>query len=157
MEFDLSRPAPNVRHALKPGARNWFLLFLLFVFLFLVFFFLNFQRVVVKGESMYPTFHHGQRILVCKAMWLVGPIRKDDVVVIKRPETGEYLVKRVRFLEGEEVDRTLQPDNWNFIMGPYRVPRGHVYVLGDNLNNSEDSRSFGPIPLSDVLGKVVGG
>lgn len=142
---------------MKPAARQWFLLFLLFVFLFLVFFFLNFQRVVVKGESMYPTFQPGQRILVCKAMWLVGPLRKGDLVVIKRPVTEEYLVKRVRFLEGEEVDRTLQPDFWNFIMGPYQVREGHIYVLGDNLNISEDSRAFGAIPLSDVLGKVIGG
>ncbi len=161
MEFNLSQEALKhavpKRRGMKPAARNWFLVVLLLVFLFLVFFFLNFQRVVVSGVSMYPTFKPNQRILVCKALWLVGPITKDDIVVIKSTEASEYLVKRVHFVEGQEVDRSLQPEKWNFMEGAFIVPPGHVYVLGDNLSNSEDSRAFGPVPMSEILGKVVGG
>lgn len=160
MEFNLSQPAPQqtaqVRRGMRPAARNWFLVVLLLVFLFLVFFFLNFQRVVVRGISMYPTFEPNQRILVCKALWLVGQPKKGDLVVLKRQEESEYLVKRVAFIAGETVDRSLQPEKWSFVDGPYIVPEGHIFVLGDNLSNSEDSRSFGAVPLSTVLGKVVG-
>ncbi len=144
---------------LRPAARNCFLVIALLVFLFLVFFFFNFQQVVVVGASMEPTFEDGQRILVCKALWLVGPVKKGDVVVIRFGAPGEYLVKRVAWVEGEGVDVSIPPpDQWDFFRQgrPYVVPSGQVYVLGDNLAASEDSRSFGPVPLKDVIGKVWG-
>ncbi len=141
----------------KPYAKNLFLFVGLLVFLFLVFFFFNFQQVVVTGSSMEPTFHNGQRVLVAKALWLVGPIRRGDVVVIRGDQPGEYWIKRVVWLEGDVVDVTKQPYYWDFLSGPYRVPRGHIYVLGDNLSESEDSRTWGALPLSRVLGKVMAG
>ncbi|MCL6623367.1 MAG: signal peptidase I [Fimbriimonadales bacterium] len=142
---------------LKPYARNLFLFVGLSVFLFLVFFFFNFQQVEVTGSSMEPTFHDGQRVLVGKALWLVGPIQRGDVVVIRGDQQGEYWIKRVVWLEGDVVDVTKQPYNWDFMRGPYQVPKGHIYVLGDNLADSEDSRTWGAIPLSRVFGKVMAG
>jgi signal peptidase I len=41
-------------------------------------------------------------------------------------------------------------DNW----GPYRVPQGHVFLMGDNRDNSIDSRFFGPVPVSDIIGRA---
>ncbi|MER3413843.1 MAG: signal peptidase I [Armatimonadota bacterium] len=125
------------------------------VFLFLVFFFYNFQTVVVVGHSMEPTLRDKQRILVCKALWLVGAPQKGDIVVIRGDVPGEYVVKRVYATERQQVDYSYQPDNYDFSKGKYVVPEGHVYVLGDNLTVSEDSREFGPIPLQRILGKVV--
>lgn len=137
------------------AARRGLLLCLFGVFLFLVFFFYNFQTVVVEGHSMTPTLKDHQRILVCKALWLVGPPKKGDIVVIKGDTPGDYLVKRVYATAGQEVDYAYQPDNYDFSLGKYIVPEGHIYVLGDNLAVSEDSRDFGPVPLSRVLGKVI--
>lgn len=105
---------------------------------------------------MEPTFRDKQRILVCKALWLIGPIKAGDIVVVRQGEVGEYVVKRVYKTGGEEImDVTLGPDGWDWHKGPYKVPEGTIYVLGDNLAESEDSRSFGPVWLKDVLGKVI--
>lgn len=142
---------------MRPAARNCFLVIALLVFLFLVFFFMSFQTVVVIGDSMAPKFKDGDRILICKASWLVGPMKKGDIVVIRYGPPGEYLVKRVWWLEGEEVGSNIpNPDQWDFFEhgGPLVVPPGHIYVLGDNITISEDSRAFGPVPLFDVIGKV---
>lgn len=136
-------------------ARRGFLAALLTVFLFLVFFFYNFQTVLVDGHSMEPTLHHKQRILVCKALWLVGAPTKGDIVVIRGDAPGDYMVKRVYAVAGQPVDYAYQPENYDFSRGKYVVPQGHIYVLGDNVNVSEDSRTFGPVPLERVLGKVV--
>lgn len=104
---------------------------------------------------MEPTLKDKQRILVCKAFWLVGAPKKGDIVVIRGEAPGEYLVKRVYATEGEEVDYAYQPENYDFSQGKYVVPEGYVYVLGDNLSMSEDSREFGPVPMQRILGKVV--
>lgn len=135
--------------------RRGLLTALLAVFLFLVFFFYNFQTVLVDGHSMEPTLKDKQRILVCKALWLVGAPKKGDIVVVRGDVPGDYLVKRVYATEGQQVDYAYQPENYDFSLGKYVVPEGHVYVLGDNLSMSEDSREFGPVPLTKILGKVV--
>jgi signal peptidase I len=45
---------------------------------------------------------------------------------------------------------------WNIDhFGPYTVPPGHYFVLGDNRHRSQDSRYTGPVPISDLVGKVV--
>lgn len=155
MEFDLSKnPTKPKSRGLKPIARTGFLVVLLLVMLFLLFFFLNFQTVVVQGHSMEDTLHNGDHILVCKALWLVS-IKKGDIIVIKGEKQGEYLVKRVYAMEGEPVDYSHQPKSWDFTEGQFVVPAGHIYVLGDNEEVSEDSRSFGPVPESQILGKVI--
>ena len=119
-----------------------------------LFFALNFRIVVVNGPSMEPTYKNGDRLLMTTAYWLFGEIQKGDVVVVVRP-SGELLIKRVVALAGEEVPRKY----WSplvYMMGG-RVPEGHIFVVGDNLDRSEDSRQIGAIPLSYVQGKIVGG
>jgi signal peptidase I len=114
----------------------------LFVFLIIAFLYHSFFTLsVVRGKSMEPTFHDGQVILVGKGGLLFGPLKHGDVVVFTR--NGQLLVKRVVALPYETA-----PDGT-------RVPANHIYVVGDNLEVSEDSRAFGPIPLSSVIGKVL--
>ncbi len=118
-----------------------------------IFFATYFRVVVVSGPSMEPTYRNGDRLLMTNAYWLFGPIQRDDVVVIVRPNK-EMLIKRVVALPGEQVPE----EYWSplvYMMGG-RVPEGHIFVVGDNLERSEDSRTLGAIPLSHVQGKIVG-
>ncbi len=118
-----------------------------------LFFVMNFRFVVVNGHSMEPTFRKGQRLLMTNAYWLFGEIERGDVVVIITPNR-ERLIKRVVALSGETVPRRY----WSVHMFRYGtvVPDGYIFVVGDNLEKSEDSRIFGPISLSQVEGKIVG-
>lgn len=114
----------------------------IFVFTIIAFLYHNFFTLsVVRGQSMEPTFRDGQTILVGKGGLLFGPIKRGDVVVFRWE--GNLLVKRVIALPGE-----VSPDGT-------RVPYNYLYVVGDNLEVSEDSRTFGPIPLNVVIGKVL--
>jgi signal peptidase I len=114
----------------------------LFVFLIVAILYNSFFTLsVVRGKSMEPTFRDGQVVLVGKGGLLFGPLKRGDVVVFTR--NGQLLVKRVVALPYETA-----PDGT-------RVPANHIYVVGDNLEVSDDSRTFGPIPLRSVIGKVL--
>jgi len=122
------------------------------ILLSLSFFFYNFQFVIVSGESMFPTLTSDQRILICKALWALGGPEHGDIVVVDT-ENG-FIVKRVAYVSGEEVPPEERPFEWplrpNFV-----VPAGFVYLLGDNAQASEDSRSFGPVRVDHIVGKAV--
>lgn len=119
-----------------------------------LFMLLNFKTVVVSGNSMEPTFNDKERVLVTTAYWLVGDIKKKDIVVVRGPE-GVPIIKRVYGVSGDRIDFFNVPEDWSLTAGEYRVPDDTIYILGDNREVSEDSRRLGPIAVSDVLGKVV--
>lgn len=155
-ESEVSLPATGVVSA--PPRRSYRSAWALVIFLaFALFIYLNVHFAVVDGISMFPTFKNGQRLTYCSAYWLVGPIRDNDVAIIKDDykdsKTG-FIVKRVYKMAGERVDLGNTPRNWD-ISKPYIVPEDSVYVLGDNRTKSEDSRYIGAIPMSKVLGKVI--
>lgn len=142
---------PRKRRAVLTG----FGVFLFGMLGFLAFFGVNFKTVEVSGESMEPTFESGRRLLMSRAYWLVGEIKKNDIVVIKSPEDSDTVIKRVKGLPGDVINFMDIPDNWELSQGEYRVPPGTVYVLGDNRPVSQDSRSFGPVETENIQGKVV--
>jgi signal peptidase I len=104
---------------------------------------------------MEPTLHTGQKVWVSRAYWLVGPIRDKDIVVVQDSNPDGFIIKRVYKMGGETVDWFNVPKNWTLAQGEYKVPSGQIYLLGDNREESEDSRAFGPRDISTVLGKVV--
>ncbi|MCU0316907.1 MAG: signal peptidase I [Fimbriimonadaceae bacterium] len=129
--------------------------FLLVVVLpFALFAFFNFHTVQIKGKSMEPTFNSGERLLVTSAYWLVGDIKKNDIIVVNSP-SGDSVIKRVYAVGGDTVDFFNAPESWDITQGEYRVPPGTYYIVGDNRPQSEDSRVFGPISRDRVLGKVI--
>jgi signal peptidase I len=151
-------PNTEVRHPERKKSRTLmtgFGVVLLFVLGFVVFFHTYFTTVVVSGKSMMPTLTNGKKVLVSNAYWLVGGIRHGDIVVIKTDVNGEFIIKRVYKKQGETVDVMNIPVTWKLVQGPYTVPQGTVYVLGDNREVSEDSRRLGPIDVNHIIGKVV--
>lgn len=133
--------------------------------------------VKVQGPSMVPSYADGQVLFVNRlAYGLQGPIigdylwiwkapNLDDPVVIRRPEAGVWVVKRIAGLPGMELRvsghrltvgrRTvaLSPAQEYWLQSCSRVPEGSVFVLGDNLDRSQDSRDWGFVALKDVVGR----
>jgi signal peptidase I len=159
MEFELAEnPSSDETTRSQPlfgrAARLAVRMFLCALLVVAVFVFYNFQSVIVQGNSMLPTFQSGTRIFICKAAWLVGAPKDNDIVVVKLSGTGEYIIKRVYRVAGERVDPLWSPLFWRGA-GAYLVPEGQIYLLGDNREISEDSRIFGPVDVHSVVGKAV--
>jgi signal peptidase I len=142
---------------------------LICVFLALVIFFVTtFRMCVVKGRSMEPTYVNGQVVLVRRRTRFSAPLGRNDVVLLSKDR--DVIIKRVYRLSGERLDDYLAAYTERnrltdyYEQSPpagakggtrYTVQRGYLVVLGDNQQVSEDSRYFGPVPESDVLGTVV--
>ena len=124
------------------------------------------------GPAMKPTLVYRDMVLVRKSKKYVP--KRGDVVAFKFPEDRKIpFIMRVAALSGETIeirDKILfingQKVQWptieipEYTQGkfgieePYKVPENCFFVLGDNTANSNDSRFFGPIPLSDLIGKA---
>lgn len=125
----------------------------------------------VVGPSMQPTMRSGDLVLVNKWKYRVSEPKRGEIVVFHASEEKDY-IKRVIALPGETVqvkDHKLLI-NHQQIDEPYlpktvqtedfpaqTVPAGHLFVMGDNRSNSQDSRvkELGPIDQSKLIGKVV--
>ncbi|KAJ5370719.1 uncharacterized protein N7496_006811 [Penicillium cataractarum] len=111
-----------------------------------------------EGPSMYPTFNpRGDWLLISRRHANGKDIQVGDVVRFNHPNIlGAHAAKRVIGMPGDFVCRDppystgagTQPDM-------VQVPEGHVFLIGDNLPWSRDSRTFGPVPLGLINGKVV--
>lgn len=127
------------------------------------------QATRVYGHSMEPTLHTNQRLVVEKVSYKLHLPHRGDVVVIHMPEhSRELLIKRVIALPGETIEvkdggvyingeRLAEPYlsvETRGVYGPLVVPDGHIFVMGDNRGASNDSRSFGPVPIDQIVGRA---
>lgn len=113
-----------------------------------------------NGESMAPTYKNGEMLLYTDN---VDQVKKGDVVLVKT-ENG-VIVKRVSHVPGDIILLTKVGPVWREAPAStkplrlptrwYRMPEGQIQVVGDNLSKSLDSRQFGSIPASSVIGKVL--
>lgn len=128
---------------------------------------------VVEGSSMETTLHEGERLIVVKAAYWFGEPQRGDVIIFKHPlDPTRTLVKRVIGLPGEQIEISSgvvyidgSPLDEPYINGQgetdcagaychFTVPEGEYYVMGDNRQASSDSRSWGPLPEGNIIGRV---
>lgn len=126
-------------------------------------------RIRVDGSSMEPSLHHNELIMVNRLAYKLGEPALADVVVFRFPRDPEQeYIKRIIGVPGDTVEII---DHQVFVNGifidePYiaaptnqsgvwTVPEGRYFVLGDNRNDSSDSRTWGTVPEEYVIGKAV--
>lgn len=137
------------------------------------------QPFYVKGASMEPTFYDHEYLIVDEITYRLHQPERGDVVVFRYPRNPqEYFIKRVIGLPEEKVqikDNNIiifnkeHPEGFvldeNYIPAEVKtyslvedvitLDKNEYYVLGDNRNSSKDSRSFGPVNKSFIIGRVL--
>jgi signal peptidase I len=125
-------------------------------------------RIRVDGSSMEPTLRSGEFVIVNKLSYKFGDAARGDIVVFHFPRDPEQeYIKRVIGLPGDQVNisqgrvyvnNQLVYEPYITAMpayeGTWSVPEGHLFVLGDNRNNSSDSHNWGTVPQEYVVGKA---
>ena len=125
-------------------------------------------RIRVESISMLPTLHPGDFVVVNRIAYLLGEPDRGDVVVFRLPrDPSQRYIKRAIGLPGEQIDirggnvfingeQLFEPylEVSTTRGGSWQVPEGSIFVMGDNRNNSSDSRIWGVVPMENVVGKA---
>jgi signal peptidase I len=133
------------------------------------------QPFVVSGNSMFPTFHNGEYLIVDETTKYIGEYYRGDVVILRYPnDPSKYFIKRVIGLPGETVtvqngivsitsaERVIplvlsEPyvKNAKFDNSVRTLSDSEYFVMGDNRAQSSDSRVWGPVPKALMDGKAL--
>ena len=134
------------------------------------------DTVEVDGLSMYPTFNDEDRVVIEKVTRYGNIYNYGDIIILnshrgdKARGISDYWIKRVIGLEGDTIEckNNIIYRNGEEIKEDYIpegiitsnikkvvVPKGAMYVLGDNRTNSTDSRVIGSVDYDDIYGKVI--
>jgi signal peptidase I len=130
---------------------------------------------IVLGHSMEPTLRPGGSYVLDRGYYSSHPLCRGDILVFRY--SGDTYIKRVYALPGDQVRLLTDDDGDDQLLEPWEVaryqgarpesllagyhvvsvtiPAGHCFVVGDNSLNSIDSRQFGPVPISTILGRVM--
>jgi signal peptidase I len=144
--------------------------------IFVVVYLFIMQPNQVKGPSMMPTFESGEYIFTSKVTYKFRPIDRGDVIVFKSPKNPDQeYIKRIIglpgdtilisagevYVNGRKLTETYISDKTTLFEGgfaqegvPIIVPAGKLFVMGDNRPHSSDSREFGPVDQSSLIGQV---
>lgn len=177
VQTDAEHPAPV--HRSRRWILEWGVIIVVAVVVAVLVRAFVFQTFYIPSTSMYPTLQPGDRIVVNK---LSGTPTTGEIVVFRRPPREDCggpvvpdLVKRVVGLPGQVIqgkdgvvyiDGKRLAEPWlpaptyksspvtsNF--GPLTVPKGDYFMMGDNRTDSCDSRDWGPLPGSYIVGQVI--
>lgn len=167
--------AAGIKPELKKELREWLIAFVSALAIVLILRSFLFTLIRVDGPSMSDTLLNGDSLFVNVLDMRLGGPDRFDVVICKYPNRPDQYVKRVIGLPGETLSvrggvlyindqpieepflsdaRTVRFDKDSNSFGPVRIPEGHYYVMGDNRDDSNDSRSIGMIPEDMFIGKV---
>jgi signal peptidase I len=131
----------------------------------------------VVGTSMVNNLHDGQYLIIDKVSYsnffvntlgISGPQRGDVIVFVPPNRPDDDYVKRVIGLPGETVEiingqvfinseplaEPFQPNPGSYTIPPQVIPEGQIFVLGDNRNNSNDSHTWGSLPIENIVGRA---
>jgi signal peptidase I len=135
-----------------------------------------FSSVEVVGVSMVPTLHNSDHYLLDRWTYMIRDPQPNDIVVIRDPQDDGYAVKRIIGREGDSIylKQGRVYVNGRILDEPYLLPgtptyglltrrgeqwivcgKDRYFVMGDNRNNSSDSRIYGSVPRQNILGTVV--
>lgn len=126
-------------------------------------------RIRVEGGSMEPSLHDGEFVVINRLAYRWNDPQRGEIIVFRFPLDPERrFIKRIIGLPGDEV--TVQEGNVSvnglplqepYVSAPPRydgtwtVEEGHVFVLGDNRNNSSDSQNWGSLRTDEIIGKAI--
>ncbi len=148
---------------------KYFIVFIVVVLLFL--YVISMQQVV--GPSMNPTLDEGNLVLISKLNYKIFKVKRGDIIVFEY-DGMKNLIKRVIGIPGDKIEyknnklyindeyyvenylKNVVTDDFSTgSLGNEIIPDNHYLVLGDNRENSMDSRDIGLISKKDIIGKVV--
>ncbi|MEN6411655.1 MAG: signal peptidase I [Veillonellales bacterium] len=159
------------KHSVMNEVKDWVKSIALAIALaFLIHYFII-EPYKVEGPSMLPTLVQDDRVMVNKFVYRLHPPQRGDIIVFQYPlDPDRDFIKRVIAVGGDTIQVNngqvlvngqqltepyiLEPTNGSYPLKA--VPEGHYFVMGDDRNNSEDSRfSVGFLPSQFVKGKAM--
>lgn len=153
---------PWLRHVVEVGL-------IAFIFTFIGLRLYVYEPVRVAEISMEPTLYEGDLLLINRLRPKHRMPPRGTLIVLHHPQNEDWVVKRVVAIAGDSIgfnraglwrngqlirEPYAQPYGGE-VIGPLRVPPDELYVAGDNRPSSEDSRDYGPVKRSLVIGEVV--
>ncbi|NLJ80535.1 MAG: signal peptidase I [Firmicutes bacterium] len=126
------------------------------------------QPFKVDGASMENTLFHGERVIVDKLTYRFREPRRGEIIVLNMPNSkyikriiavaGDVILERegVIHVNGAPLKESYVDNRTKMSWGPFLVPEGHVWVMGDNRPRSDDSRgSVGFLAVTDIIGRAL--
>lgn len=130
-----------------------------------------FKPILVNGQSMFPTYQNHDFLISSRVSYDKEKPQRGDVVIVDGANYGYemFLIKRVVGIEGDTIEvknnklyvnGELQSENYikekmNTNYPKVKINKNQVFIMGDNRNDSIDSRYFGPVALESITGKIV--